>query len=78
MEFIEKLRNTSYALPSEGEWFERNGDTIPNNACSQAADIIEAVRAFAQVQCDANTDEAILWAHVVKLVTPNVGLCLMT
>lgn len=38
---VMRLRNDSYSLPSDGEWIERNGETMPNNSLSQAADVIE-------------------------------------
>jgi hypothetical protein len=38
---VESLRANSYALPSQGDWIERNGDTLPNNVCTEAADEIE-------------------------------------
>lgn len=40
-DLVARLRADSYALPSCGDWIERNGDTPPNNSLSQAADLIE-------------------------------------
>lgn len=40
-DLVARLRADSYALPSCGDWIERNGDTLPNNSLSQAADLIE-------------------------------------
>jgi hypothetical protein len=42
---VERLRGDAYALPSCGPWIERDGSTLPNNSCSQAADEIERLRA---------------------------------
>lgn len=44
-DIVELLRAESFSLPSNGDWIERDGDTIPNNALSQAADEIERLRA---------------------------------
>jgi hypothetical protein len=42
IDLVEELRGASYGLPPEGGvWIERNGDTIPLNVCSRAADEIE-------------------------------------
>lgn len=43
-DITERLRADSYALPSSGDWIERNGETLPNNSCSQAADEINRLR----------------------------------
>ena len=43
-DIVERLRATSTALPSEGDWIEVDGDTIPNNVCTQAANEIERLR----------------------------------
>jgi molecular chaperone GrpE (heat shock protein) len=50
-DLAKRLRSTSYALPSDGEWVERDGDTMPWNTCTEAADRIEALEAeLAQAQ----------------------------
>jgi len=43
-DIVERLRNDAYALPSCGPWIERDGSTLPNNSCSQAADEIDSLR----------------------------------
>lgn len=42
-ELIQRLRGDAYSLPSDGPWIERDGSTLPNNSCSQAADALEAM-----------------------------------
>lgn len=44
-DLIEALRGDAYSLPSQGAWIERDGSTLPNNSCAQAADEIERLRA---------------------------------
>lgn len=45
MNIIEELYSTSYSLPSENdEWVERQGNTVPMNVCTRAADEIERLR----------------------------------
>ena len=42
---VKRLRDSSYELPSEGEWIERDGGTIPRNVISEAADRIAELEA---------------------------------
>jgi len=41
---IAQLRNVAYSIPAE-RWYDRNGDTIPDNCCTQAADALENLAA---------------------------------
>ena len=55
LRLVEALRGDSYSLPSNGRWLERDGSSLPNNSCSQAAD--ELIRLHASLVAGGFTDK---------------------
>lgn len=47
-DIVEELYSMATALPSDGEWIERNGDMLPINVCTRAADELATLKR----QCD--------------------------
>lgn len=76
-DLVERLRGDSYSLPSNGEWIERNGDTLPNNSCSEAADELERKdAAIAELVGALKTarSEVMEMCWVFKVPTPDASL----
>ncbi len=44
MSLVERLRSDSFSLPSDGDYKIRNGDMLPSNSLTQAADKIEELQ----------------------------------
>jgi len=62
------LRCDAYALPSDGEWLEREGSSIPNNSCSQAADELERCAMLCEQWSEGKLPEGIATRDLVQAI----------